>query len=231
MDSGSVSRRVSATAADGKKTFIDKLKSEFLNSPLASNVVLGLILTGLEKAVEVEFACPCDPKWNALFTAAYFILPGVAVSVLMLVIKGIISCKCNICQEGDPSCSYECKICKEWKNFIYGLVPIIIWLVLVFLDGQYFACANTNWSGRYIIVDKAEPQRWCEPANGTSYMERMSLTQRWYFHSQVIGFAILFGCLVSLGIVICCIWLYNRWCKQKKKARSPEDPEDPDQIL
>lgn len=152
----------------GRTQFISTLKSS-IKSPLASNVVLGLILAGLEKLVELEFACPCKPTLNAVFASAYFILPGVTVFVLMLCIQG-----------------RKCKTSQERENLVfYGVVPIITWLILMFLDGQYYACAKTNWSGRFVIVDKAAPEKWCEPDNTTLSVERMSQTQQWYFQSQV----------------------------------------------
>ncbi|XP_029009190.1 uncharacterized protein LOC114857166 isoform X2 [Betta splendens] len=82
-------------------------------------------------------------------------------------------------------------------------IPLIMWLILVFLDGQYYACARTDWTGRFVIVDKGEPQKWCEPTNGTSYMERMSLTQTWYFQSQAFGFGILLVCVLLFGAFKC----------------------------
>ncbi|XP_029009191.1 uncharacterized protein LOC114857166 isoform X3 [Betta splendens] len=60
-----------------------------------------------------------------------------------------------------------------------------------------------NWTGRFVIVDKGEPQKWCEPTNGTSYMERMSLTQTWYFQSQAFGFGILLVCVLLFGAFKC----------------------------
>ncbi|XP_055365648.1 uncharacterized protein LOC114857907 [Betta splendens] len=184
---GSVSKTVSAVAPHGKDLFLSRLKNEIIKSPLASNVLLGLILTGLENFIDMEFACPCDPAFNAFFASVYLFFPGVTASVLMLVTQG---CRCKAQQELE-------------KVLLIGSVPVIMWLVLVFLDGEYFACAKTYWSGRYVIVDKAEPQRWCEPTNSTSYMERMRLTQRWYFQSQVMGIVVLIGSLALFGLFKC----------------------------
>lgn len=143
------------------------MKSKFINSPLASNVVLGFILAGFEKLVESEFACPCRPEWNALFASAYFVFPGVIASVLML-------------------CSQGCKLKtrQELKHLIlFGIVPSMMWLILLFLDGQYYACAKTDCSGS--IVDNTAYQKWCKPDNSTSSQEKMSQTQQWFYHSQV----------------------------------------------
>uniref|UniRef100_A0A667WBX1 Uncharacterized protein n=1 Tax=Myripristis murdjan TaxID=586833 RepID=A0A667WBX1_9TELE len=121
------------------------LKSEFGNSPLVSNVAFGFILMGLEKLMEVEFECPCNPRWNGLFSSAFFVIPAVMAFWLMLIIQG---------------CRYD-RGCPR-TMCISSFVPPIVWLILLFLDGQYFACAMTDWWGRFVIVDKAAPQKWCD---------------------------------------------------------------------
>lgn len=156
------------SATDGRK-WAHMLTNELKKSPLASNVFLGFILAGLEKLVEIDFACPCDPKFNALFVSAYFIVPAVIASVLMLIAQ---ECKRHSCQ--------------DWENLVlFGTVPATMWITLLFLDGQYYACAMTNWSGRFVNADKASPEKWCEPDSDPSSQEKLKQTQKWYFHSQV----------------------------------------------
>ena len=158
-----------AFSMERKQQWLSRLKREFGNSPLVSNVAFGFILMGLEKLVELEFECPCDPKWNGLFSSAFFVIPAVMAFMLMLIIQG---------------CRYDrgCPITVS----ISSLVPPIMWLILLFLDGQYFACAMTDWIGRFVIVDKAAPQKWCEPIldDGT-LPELMIHSQELFVESQV----------------------------------------------
>ena len=139
------------------------VKNELRKSPIASNAFFGLILVCLEKVVEMDFACPCKAHLNALFSAAYFLVPAVLVFLLMVKVQGT---QCG-------------------KNVVSSLVPAIIWFIIMFLDGHYFACAMTSWSGSYESVENAAPQKWCEPANYSSAREYTIKTQDWYSLSQV----------------------------------------------
>uniref|UniRef100_A0A3B5QTN7 Uncharacterized protein n=1 Tax=Xiphophorus maculatus TaxID=8083 RepID=A0A3B5QTN7_XIPMA len=105
--------------------------------PLVSNVAFGFILMGLEKLVELEFECPCNPTWNGAFSSAFFIIPAVMAFTLMQIIQG---CRCNVW-------------CRKMVS-LSSFVPAVVWLILLFLDGQYFACAMTDWDGRFVLVDK-----------------------------------------------------------------------------
>ncbi|XP_029010732.1 uncharacterized protein LOC114857948 isoform X2 [Betta splendens] len=188
----SICRQISVTTSTLKE-LLEVLKEEFKKSALVSNAVLGLILIGVEKAVEVQFACPCHPKQNEWFSLAYLLLPGFFASVLMLVIQGF-----------DKFRQRE-----EMVNLLlFGLVPATMWLILVLLDGQYYVCGKTTWKGKFAIIDKADPQRWCEPdcTNSTSYNERLSKTRQWYFHSQAFGLLVFFICtglLIAYGVYKC----------------------------
>ncbi|CAB1331687.1 unnamed protein product [Coregonus sp. 'balchen'] len=126
---------VVSSSMERRQQWLSRLKSEFGNSPLVSNVAFGFILMGLEKLVELEFECPCDPKWNGLFSSAFFVIPAIMAFMLMLIIQ---------------DCRYDLSGCPRTVS-ISSLVPPIVWLILLFLDGQYFACALTDWSGRFVI--------------------------------------------------------------------------------
>lgn len=160
---------------DTRKSWTGLLKEELKNSPLASNVVFGFILTGLEKLVEVEFECPCDPEWNLWFSLAFFIIPAVMAFMLMLIIQG---CRCN----------------KDWgETFsLSSLVPAIVWLILLFFDGQYYACAVTDWKGRFVLLEEKAKQKWCEP-NGEDVAKKEELmlrSQKMFVFSQVSSFCL-----------------------------------------
>ncbi|XP_029702563.1 uncharacterized protein isoform X1 [Takifugu rubripes] len=288
-----------------KKQCFSKLKDAFSKSPLAHNVAFGFILTGLEKLVELEFECPCNPTWNKLLSSAFFIVPAIMASILMFIIQGFRrkelilkfiaqGCKCDefiltlndkrcSCDEKtlkliDQRCSCDksqftlntqegkrdefilksitercrcekstlklitqgcrcekstltlitqkCKCGKSkftqgWdeciKKTFTSSVPAIVWLILLFLDGQYFTCAMTDWEGRFVLVDKAASQKWCEPiSEGDVTRQKLMLcSQEWIATSQVIGMSFLF--VICVGLTG---YLIRECCQQRKRLRS-----------
>lgn len=122
----------------------EQQKEYFRGSPFVSNVTFGFILTATEHFIEKSFHCPCKPKWNAVYSSAFFLIPSIISFMMMLL---FLKCKCNS----------DC--CKCYK-IIYSFAPVIVWLELLFLDGRYFACAKTNWNSTGYIKDR---RRWCYP--------------------------------------------------------------------
>ncbi|XP_029702567.1 uncharacterized protein isoform X2 [Takifugu rubripes] len=196
-----------------KKQWFSKLKDAFSNGPLAPNVAFGFILMGLEKLVELEFECPCSPSWNGLFSSAFFIIPAVMAFTLMLIIQG---CRCDessrlITQgyrryESSRFIIQGCR-CDEWFKKTVSLsssVPAFVWLILLFFDGQYFTCAMTDWDGRFVLVDKAAPKKWCEPISEGNFtrQELMLRSQRWIVTSQVIAIILLIFICVGLTVYL-----------------------------
>lgn len=125
--------------------FSDVLQ-EIRKSALASNTAIISILVGLEKMVDVEFECPCYPPWNMVLALGFFIIPSIMAVLLMLLIQNY-------------SWKDKDRLCKIVSSF----VPAIVWLVILFLDGQYFCCANSDWLGTYEKTEKENLQKWCKP--------------------------------------------------------------------
>ncbi|XP_010882044.1 calcium homeostasis modulator protein 6 isoform X2 [Esox lucius] len=188
-----------ASSMERRQQWLTRLKSEFGNSPLVSNVAFGFILMGLEKLVELEFECPCDPKWNGLFSSAFFVIPAVMAFMLMLIIQ---------------DCRYDLGGCPKTVS-VSSLVPPIVWLILLFLDGQYLACALTDWSGRFVIVDKAAPQKWCEPPQDDGTLQDLMLhSQELFVESQVIGIALLI--FICVGLIV---YVIRESCQQEEEMQ------------
>ncbi|XP_056243705.1 uncharacterized protein LOC130176572 [Seriola aureovittata] len=164
-------------------TFSSKLRSLLEKSPLGSNTVFGFILVGLEKLLEMEFACPCDSNHNVRLVVSLFINPAILAFVLMMRIQG---CEC----EGKTSL-------KQWiKLVLSSLVPPFLWWILLLSDGQYIACAKSSQSGRFVVVDNASRQKLCTPYNGNSSQELIH-TQKTYARSQEAGM----WALISITII------------------------------
>lgn len=152
---------------DARKSLSSIISKKVKESPLASNIIMGLFLLVCEKMLDSEFLCPCSERreWNSLFVFLYFLCPGFIVSVLMY----------HVHKHGSSSSC--CLI------FFHTSVPVLTWLIILFLDGEYVACGLTNWSGVYEATEGSGLMRWCEPDKNTS--ERLSYTRTAYTISQV----------------------------------------------
>ncbi|KAK7157894.1 hypothetical protein R3I93_009171 [Phoxinus phoxinus] len=79
--------------------------------------------------------------------------------------------------------------------------------MLLFFDGQYFACAKTSWEGLTVHTDITASTTWCQPL-----IERDNTTEKqitffnYRNNSQLVGLCILL--LISLPL----IWMgIRRW--------------------
>ena len=155
--------------------WVAELKKTLGDSPVVSNVAVSFVMLGLERVADMHFECPCYPVASQMMSYFFMFLPAVMVFILMLMIQDFKQCSC-----------------KRWwrscKTFFTALVPSCVWLFLLLLDGRYYVCASTDWYGKYVILDKAAPLRWCDPygvngsaLNGTQDNE----THRHYSESQV----------------------------------------------
>lgn len=155
----------------------------------------------------MEFSCPCDPKRNSQFVIGFFCIPALLVFLIMLQIRG-----CKIRSKFKMFC--ECI-----KTTVFSAVPAMVWIILLFFDGHYFACAMTPWSGRFVKLEEAAPHKWCEPINRNSSQEFIIKTQQWFFQSQSIGLTI-FGILTFvLGVYL----MFGCKCCKKEEDAQEED--------
>lgn len=160
-----------------------RLKDELGQRPVTLNVIFAFLLAGVEKMLEVDFACPCNPTWNAVFVAPFFLIPAVTASFLMLLIRA------SMKQTESPNARKT----KLIKTTLCCLLPQIVWLALMLLNGQYMVCAKTNWQGTFMSSDNTY-LKWCEPINVTvqTSKELLTLSHRFYILSQVRIFFVLF---------------------------------------
>ncbi len=130
-----------------KLEWIGRLKNMVKKSPLYSNVIIGFMMLGLEQLVEIDFACPCNPKLNLLFSTTYFVVPALFSFALLFYIQ-------SSQISNHSSCLHCALVC---------LMPAILWIMLLFFDGQYFACAKTSWEGLTVHTDITASTTWCQP--------------------------------------------------------------------
>lgn len=48
------------------------------------------------------------------------------------------------------------------ERFLYCLIPPVIWIIILLIDGDYLACGMTTWEGLYVF-DKEMEIKWCQP--------------------------------------------------------------------
>ncbi|XP_052003622.1 calcium homeostasis modulator protein 4-like [Xyrauchen texanus] len=185
-----------------KRKWITNLKLMVKRSPLYSNCIIGFVMLGLEQLVEIDFACPCNPKLNLVFSAAYFVVPALFSFALLFYIQ---SSQCKY-----SSCLHCAAVC---------LTPALLWIMLLFFDGQYFACAKTSWEGLTVHTDISASTTWCKPLNKSDNItEKQMAFFSYRNNSQIVGLCILL--LISLPL----IWMgIKRWHYTSTRTKEPDD--------
>ncbi|KAK6471276.1 calcium homeostasis modulator protein 5-like, partial [Huso huso] len=112
--------------------FVEEIKQLVKVHYMLPPAILALIKVGLEKILEIGFSCPCVPELNAGYSVCVFIIPALVVLFLMLSQKwtGIEDC---------------------YKRFLTALVPTVIWLIIIFLDGRYYVCSQAYGTGTFNV--------------------------------------------------------------------------------
>ncbi|XP_078422464.1 uncharacterized protein LOC144695451 [Cetorhinus maximus] len=146
----------------------EQLKNLLLNNTstkVIGNAVLYLFLYGLEELLEKDIACPCATRLdNNIYAVLFFTLPSLllfSISLLLQLVTRQWYGLCNNCaacktiqskslvQIADSkTCTMRC--CLLWGFMLVRLCfPSVIWMAVLFLDGDYFACAqliNVNYT-------------------------------------------------------------------------------------
>lgn len=181
------------------KQWVAQLKKQVEKSPFYSNAIIGFLMVGLEKLMEMDFACPCDPKMNLMFSAAYFVTPALFSSALMFYIQS---------PQRNTNRLLSIGTC---------IIPAAVWIMLLFFDGQYFACAKTSWEGLTVHTDISASTTWCQPfTNPDNITEKQITFFSFRNTSQIVA-------LVMLGLS--CLPLFVLGCKRCRHQAGTEEPE------
>lgn len=131
---------------------------EFLKTSVFSSFPLNLLLLGLEALIDHHFMCPCEHLLNILLTAFMFIGPALFSFFLMVIQLRPFRHGWFHCPEGENVDTQQ-----TWpKGLMSCLIPPAVWIFLLLLDGEYFACATTYWDGVYSF-NKELNMSWCKP--------------------------------------------------------------------
>ncbi len=166
------------------RTARDLLKNlhAFLKQPEGFIVFpLSLLLYGLEKLIEINFSCPCTVKLNKKLTASIFIGPALfSFALMFLFLRPFRHGFCYLAEANDDT-RQSCP-----TAFAPCLITPVMWSIFLLLDGDYVACAMTDWKGVYVFDDELK-RFWCKPTAET-YGNKTDLrdqTRQYIHESQV----------------------------------------------
>lgn len=198
-----------------QQNLVKKLQEFLKPYAVFSSVPLSLLLIGLEAVMDLHFTCPCRSGLNALLTASIFTGPVLFTFALMFyqlrpLTRGWFHCPPEANDDTQQNCP---------KAFASCLIPPVMWIFLLFLHGEYFACGMTDWKGVYVF-DKELNRSWCKP---TEKMQNETvlrdLTRKYIHESQHAGYVwiTVFSVLVIVvvGIYDCCISGKLKWCPRE----------------
>lgn len=174
------------------KTFFKAAVKLFSKKNAITSVPLSFMLLGLQALMDVQFSCPCKVKWNALISSFVLIVPALFVFVIMLMF--LRPCKYSHSQGQDSNGKLQEQDknkasqedgkggqsqeqdgrgkseSEETKQsfvtvLVACLIPPVVWICIFFIDGDYLACAATDWNGQYACDKKLHPicLNWCKP--------------------------------------------------------------------
>ncbi|KAI2650482.1 Calcium homeostasis modulator protein 5 [Labeo rohita] len=178
-------------------SLIKKIPEFLKRSPYLVTLPSGFSVIQVEKILEVHFTCPCAVDVNAKLTES------------MPLKFGRFHCPPGANNDTQQDCA---------KAFIYCLIPPIMWVIVLFLNGDYFSCAKTHWNGVYVF-DEQLNRSWCKPIERTQNENELRLLTQKYIHdSQNIGYVIL---AISSVMVIVVVGIYDS-CISGKCDRCPK---------
>ncbi|KAL6462077.1 hypothetical protein MHYP_G00302220 [Metynnis hypsauchen] len=157
---------------------------------LLSTIPFSVLMIGIEKLMETEFPCLCEPVLNQLLAAFMFIAPALLAFIIMLFL--VRPCK---------HCSCSCRKCCA-KAFLPCLIPPVAWVIMLLLDGQYVACGLMFEQGNYVSDKDDPPVKWCQSNSSDETEEKQ-------WHQQIVGLS-QFPELVT--ILHCRILYSDRMC-------------------
>lgn len=133
--------------SDGKRI------TEFLKNRVGNLGICSLVLVVLEKLMDNDFVCPCQPAFNEWICVCYGAVPFITSFFLTL---SFIDLKPeDKVMNGNSECS----------KVLYSFLISFIWLFLFFFDSQYMACACSRWDGEYTETGAL---KWCKPKGNES---------------------------------------------------------------
>ncbi|XP_016106221.1 protein FAM26E-like [Sinocyclocheilus grahami] len=169
------------------------------------SVTLSVLLFGFMVVINHTFTCPCRSDQNTTLTVSIFIGPAFFALVIMFHMLRPLRYGWFHCPKGAYDDNQQ-----NWpKALISCLIPPVMWIFMLLLDGDYVACAMTKWNGVY-VSNFYQNMSWCKPIEGLrNVTELQDLTRKYIHQSQYAGYVVIsvFSALslAVVGIHDCCI--------------------------
>ncbi|KAK9976462.1 hypothetical protein ABG768_021667 [Culter alburnus] len=199
-----------------EKDLLKKVHKFLTESNVFSSFPLSLLLLGLEQIIEIEFfLCPCIYELNALLTVFIFIGPALFIFALMYLLLRPFKRGCCCAESNDNTEKKKKKKKNCPKAFASCLIPPVMWIFILLLDGDYVACGMTDWKGVYVF-DNPLNRSWCKPTEGIrNETELRDLTRKYIHQSQLSGYVMI--SIVSVLLVVS-VGIYDGYKKLKGTA-------------
>ncbi|KAG7314327.1 hypothetical protein KOW79_021630 [Hemibagrus wyckioides] len=164
-----------------------KVITGFLRKHSRDVGLCSLFLGLMEKLMDSDFVCPCQPSLNIFLSVGYAIEPFLTCFIYTWFYLDVSSMTETGGEEEESKRKATCstdtalkledrrgeKKSKHDKVF-NSLIISLIWLFFFFMDGQYVACACSCWGGEYTETGAL---KWCKPkGNDTEVFERQQET-------------------------------------------------------
>lgn len=140
---------------------------------------VSLLVVLLEVLMEYQFSCACSYERTVWLITLIFLGPFFFTFGLMFITFR--PCKYSFCSSEEPKDRF-----KFWKDLGNCLIPPVIWIIVVFLDGDYWACGSASWKGNYVF-DEEINRKWCKPERALALNTRLlqQMYQEFICDSQV----------------------------------------------
>ncbi|XP_016295770.1 uncharacterized protein LOC107653539 [Sinocyclocheilus anshuiensis] len=183
------------------------------NTASFSALHFSFALIGLEKLMDREFSCPCNPEFNMVLMSFIFLGPALLALTMMMFIQ-------RPCRRSSSHCA---------GIFLFSLIPSALWMFLLLFEGEYVACGMAHWEGDYVLDEELQI-KWCKPTgvrdgkvNGKELLE---LTEKIIFYSRFSALVLL-TFLAVVVIAAVSFWDCRTRClehqeKQDKPAQLSE---------
>ncbi|XP_016422709.1 uncharacterized protein LOC107751482 [Sinocyclocheilus rhinocerous] len=163
-------------------------------------------LIGLEKLMDQEFSCPCNPGFNMVLISFIFLGPALLALTMMMFIQ-------RPCRRSSFHCA---------GLFLFSLIPPSLWMFLLLFEGEYVACSMAHWEGDYVLDEELQI-KWCKPTGvrdgKVNETELRELTKKIIFYSRFSALVML-TFLVVVVIAVVSVWDCRTRCLEHQEKRN-----------
>ncbi|XP_051899943.1 uncharacterized protein LOC127586125 [Pristis pectinata] len=220
-----------------KKDAFKKLKDIYFKKaestlPVAAGTIVSGILYGAEYLMEKEIPCPRDLQLNVRHTVLAFFAPAASLFLISLLVlpdaRKVVTCRVSF--ESPSTC--RCQCCQNCAASNFGtcmrvfyfclytllkvLFPSILWIVILFADGDYYACANLKEEYWKTNIQNYNVSCASIPKLIPSELSKLCVD------SQIIGGILL---VLTLSVLVVLHFLPGCICSEEQQAKAGEDVE------